>query len=94
MSSNLWKDAVDRSQNLLSPAEQEEYGKCKPSDILLDFQSSMLQQVHLNKFHVFCEHIDPLLAIIECLGRSMSIAADMLSPIWVSIRIIFQVGET
>ncbi|CAG9949252.1 unnamed protein product [Clonostachys rosea f. rosea IK726] len=91
MSSNLWKDAVDRSQNLLSPAEQEEYGKCKPSDILLDFQSSMLQQVHLNKFHVFCEHIDPLLAIIECLGRSMSIAADMLSPIWVSIRIIFQI---
>ncbi|CAI6035421.1 unnamed protein product [Clonostachys chloroleuca] len=91
MSSNLWKDAVDRSQNLLSPAEQEQYGKCKPNDILMDFQSSMLQQVHLNKFHVFCQQIDPLLAIIECLGRSMSITADMLSPIWVSIRIIFQI---
>ncbi|CAH0045494.1 unnamed protein product [Clonostachys solani] len=91
MSSELWKSAVNRSQNLLSPAEQEQYGKCGPKDLLMDFQSSTLERVHLSKFHVFCEHIDPLLAIIECLGKSMSIAVDMLSPIWVSIRIIFQI---
>ncbi|VUC31192.1 unnamed protein product [Clonostachys rosea] len=91
MSSDLWKNAVDRSQKLLSPAEQQQYGKHKPNDILMDFQSSMLEQVHLSKFNAFCERMDPLLAIVECLGKSMSIAVDMLSPVWVSIHIIFQI---